>query len=167
VLHKHLAPVDEPIGALTSGLIATVRMLHEWESTAVLPRALRWYSSGVRSQFAEDQFQFFWFVIELFAASSKERGKVTDKCQRCGGDLACQDCNRVSTHRPFGKQLIEQILERIGVSADQITELFYIRNSLLTEKRKNASKQRFRRNLPNLSFLRPSICLAVQPGPRL
>ncbi|MBR0685130.1 hypothetical protein JQ594_04330 [Bradyrhizobium manausense] len=116
--------------ALSTDLLNTIEMLKSWGTTPVLETALRWFASGVRSTVMEDQFQLFWFVIEIIGASISAP-KVVDKCVRCGGELSCNDCGAVSEHRPFPKQKISELLKEGGVTQLRIDNLFYVRNALL------------------------------------
>ncbi len=131
-LFQYSDKLEQPIERLlASDLLETTNLLHTWEASEVLEMGLRWYAAGVRSKIMEDQFQFFWFVIELIADSTSDVKKVTDKCQKCRGDLHCKSCNELSTHKPFSKQLIEHLLSRTGLSEDKIKDLFLVRNKLL------------------------------------
>jgi hypothetical protein len=117
--------------ALSLPLLDTAKTLHTWGTTPALERALRWFASGVKSNILEDQFQFFWFVVELIAGSTKTTEVVTDKCQKCSGDLRCTSCNEISTHRPFPKQKIQTLLQKIKIDSSLIDNLFLARNSLM------------------------------------
>ncbi len=123
--------VEGPIEALSSQLLDTAKMLHQWGVSPALETALRWYSAGVNAKTMEDQFQLFWFVIELIAVSTKEPELVADKCQKCRGELYCATCNEISKHRPFEKQAIEMLLNKTGLPEPLIDDLFYVRNNLL------------------------------------
>jgi hypothetical protein len=96
-----------------------------------LSPVLSWYASGIRSSRLEDQYQFFWFVVESMAEHTKSAERVTDKCAHCSGDLHCPKCEKVSSHRPFAKQAIETLLGKVNLSQALINGLFEIRNSLL------------------------------------
>jgi hypothetical protein len=105
--------------------------LHQWGVSPTHATALRWYSAGVNSKTMEDQFQLFWFVVELIAVSNKQPELVADKCQKCRGELYCDTCKEISRHRPFEKQAIEVLLGKTGVAERLIDDLFYVRNNLL------------------------------------
>jgi hypothetical protein len=117
--------------ALSAELLDTARMLHNWGVTPVLERSLRWFAAGVRSRIMEDQFQFFWFVIELIALSTRSTERVADRCQKCRGELYCNTCGEISTHRPFPVQSITALLEKIAIPSEVIEDLFLIRNGLM------------------------------------
>lgn len=115
---------------LTASLVDTAAMMQEWQPSPTMERALRWFAAGVRAGHIEDQFQYFWFVLEHIAASTAG-APVADKCQTCQGELFCQTCNKVSTHRPFPRQRIEELLKGAKVTETGVTMLFKIRNALL------------------------------------
>jgi hypothetical protein len=122
---------DDPTPALNDTILRTIAILQTWGVTPILERSLRWFANGIRSRVMEDQYQYFWFVVEGLAVSSKPAGKVTDKCQRCGGELRCDSCHELSTHRPFEKQAIEALFDRLGVLKTLVEHFFAVRNSLL------------------------------------
>jgi hypothetical protein len=129
VYSKHMT--EEPVEGLSSGLLDTAKMLHSWKTSPAIETSLRWYSAALNSKIMEDQFQLFWFAIELIAISTKESGLVADKCSRCGGELFCEKCQQLSKHRPFEKQAIESLLEKTGLARQLIDDLFYVRNNLM------------------------------------
>jgi hypothetical protein len=144
----------EPLEVLSTEVLDTARMLHEWGVTPMLEKALRWFAAGVRAGIAEDQFQFFWFVIELIAESKKNAEKVTDKCQDqgCRGDLCCSVCGKPSRHRPFAKDAIRFTLARARLSESKIEDLFSVRNSLMHGDTREGIEERFRNRYPEFEF---------------
>jgi hypothetical protein len=80
----------------------TVQEIDRTPHVNKLRTALRWYAAATRST-PEDQFQYFWFVLELLAEFTKGKELVADKCQVCRGDLYCPNCDAASQHRPFQK----------------------------------------------------------------
>jgi hypothetical protein len=109
----------------------TVQEIDQTPHVNKLRTALRWYAAATRSMVPEDQFQYFWFVLELLAEFTKGRELVADKCQVCHGDLYCPKCAAVSQHRPFPKQAIEDLLKRINVAPERQRDLFRIRNGIM------------------------------------
>jgi Methylamine utilization protein MauJ len=138
--------------ALASSLLETVQMLQQWGTTPALERSLRWYSSGVRSRVMEDQFQCFWFVIELIAQATKGAERVSDKCQKCHGDLRCTSCGELSTHRPFQRQAIELLLSRMGIANTHIADLFLTRNGLLHGATRGTIESQIQARAPAFTF---------------
>ena len=106
-------------------------MLEAADGIGRMRTPLRWFAAGVRAKLAEDQFQYFWFVLELIAELTKDTARVTDKCSRCRADLFCRTCNAVSDHRPFQKQAIEALLDQLNVSPERQRDLFGIRNGIM------------------------------------
>ncbi len=110
---KGFAGAHLPIPCLGSAFIDTVRALHETDISPRLRRALKWFAQGVGSVDFDDQFQCFWFVLELVAELKKDRSPVPDLCPKCRSALYCPACGTTPTHRPFPKQAIQQLVERL------------------------------------------------------
>ena len=102
-------------------------------SDSKIKKALRWFSLGVRSKFSDEQFQSFWFVLEIIAQYEKNTDAIPDLCPRCQTPLYCEKCQSKPTHRPYAKQAIQQLIDRIAGknAADFRDQLFDIRNRLL------------------------------------
>lgn len=130
----HEAP-DEvvPHHFLTEDLFKSIEVLQSLDMPSGIKRALKWFSNGVSSRFSDDQFQFFWFVVELIAEIGKDPTKVHDICQKCGENLYCEKCAEYPTHRAFPKQAIRTLFEkRIPKNAAKFYETaLYVRNRLL------------------------------------
>ncbi|MCK1311609.1 MULTISPECIES: methylamine utilization protein MauJ [unclassified Bradyrhizobium] len=109
----------------------TLAEIESLSSIRTLKAPLRWYGAGTRASIAEDQFQYFWLALELIAEITKTSDRVTDKCQRCRGDLFCPACNAISEHRPFPKQAIEALLTKLNVSKERQRDLFKVRNGII------------------------------------
>jgi len=124
------APSPNPMPALGAGQIEAAQTIESWGMASAAEQAMRWYAIGVRSTVPEDQFQYFWFVVELLAASQPRSKKVADKCPTCQGDLFCPSCNTVSTHRPYQKQRMEGLLRR-HEDAEWVSRFFLTRNALM------------------------------------
>jgi hypothetical protein len=137
---------------LLSEHLVTLAELEALGSIQQLRTPLRWFAAGIRAQVAEDQFQYFWFVLELIAEITKERDRVTDKCQRCHGNLFCPSCNSVSEHRPFPKQAIEALLTRLDVSKDWQRDLFRIRNGIMHGRTRSEIEEDIRKYLPDFEI---------------
>ena len=116
---------------LKEGYFLTVQEIDRTPHVNKLRTALRWYAAATRSTVPEDQFQYFWFVMELLAEFTKGKELVADKCQVCHGDLYCPRCAAVSQHRPFPRQAIEDLLDRIKVAPERKRDLFRIRNGMM------------------------------------
>jgi len=103
---------DAPYEALEQPLLDTIAQMHKQALNPRLKRALKWFSNGVAAQFRDDQFAYFWFVIELVAQLIKEPSPVPDKCPVCRGALYCEACETTPLHRPYPKQAIEQLFAK-------------------------------------------------------
>jgi Methylamine utilization protein MauJ len=111
--------------------LKTLSELETFKGIQELRAPLRWYGAGIRARIAEDQFQYFWLVLEQIAEITKPSAQVTDKCQRCRTDLFCPSCNAVSAHRPFPKQAVEALLSKLNVSTERQRDLFDVRNGIV------------------------------------
>jgi hypothetical protein len=100
---------DAPYEELRQDLLDTIKQLQNQSLNPRLRRALKWFANGVAAGFPDDQFAFFWFVIELVAQLIKESSPVPDKCPVCQGPLHCAACEMTPLHRPYPKQAIEQL----------------------------------------------------------
>jgi hypothetical protein len=103
---------DAPYEALEQSLLETVSLLQTQDLNHRVRRAMKWFSNGIAAKAPDDQFAFFWFVIELVAQVVKEPSPVPDKCPTCGGPLHCSACDVTPLHRPYPKQAIEQLFNK-------------------------------------------------------
>lgn len=109
---RSYAQDDAPYEALDQTLLDTVAILQTHPVTPRLRRALKWFGNGIASIYPDDQFTYFWFVIELIAQLIKEPSPVPDKCPTCESALYCPQCNATPLHRPYPKQAIEQLFHK-------------------------------------------------------
>jgi hypothetical protein len=100
---------DAPYEALDQRLLDTIAILQAQPISPRLRRALKWFGNGVASAYRDDQFAYFWFVVELVAQLIKNPTPVPDKCPTCHGPLYCNTCGATPLHRPYPKQAIEQL----------------------------------------------------------
>ena len=109
----YYAPRDahdgSPYEALDQPLLNSIGMLQAHSPNPRLRRAMKWFANGVSTRFYDDQFVYFWLVVELIAQNAKDPTPVPDKCPKCQGPLFCEACKTVPTHRPYRKQAIEQL----------------------------------------------------------
>ncbi|MET4478005.1 methylamine utilization protein MauJ [Bradyrhizobium sp. F1.13.3] len=138
--------------AITAEIFESVKELQTSPNSVAVDRALRWYSAGVSSTIMEDQFQYFWFVLELIAETTTDKLVVGDKCQKCRSDLFCPTCNEVSTHRPFQKQRIEALLTRLKVGSQIQSDLFDIRNGLMHGRAREQIEEAIQEREPDFEF---------------
>lgn len=109
---RSYAQDDAPYEALDQSLLDTVALLQTRPLSPRLRRALKWFANAITSHFPEDQFAYFWFVIELIAQLIKEPSPVSDKCPTCQTSLYCPTCMATPLHRPYPKQAIEQLFHK-------------------------------------------------------
>lgn len=125
-----------PYPILNEKLFKTIETLQKIQINTAFERALKWFSNGISAESLDDQFQYFWFVIELLAQFHKKVEKVNDPCPKCLKPLFCEECNEFPTHRPYPKQAIKQLFEKI--ITDKPQEFFNttnnIRNSIMHGK---------------------------------
>jgi hypothetical protein len=88
----------------------------------------------------------------LIAEITKETSPVSDKCQRCHTDLFCPSCNTISEHRPFAKQAIEALLNRLNVARGRQRDLLYIRNGIMHGRSREEIEEEIRQNEPTFEI---------------
>ena len=100
-----------PLYGLSQNLIDSVIKLSANPIPLDVRLAMSWWARGVASSDTE-QFQYFWYALEILAGHLKPAIKVPSKCPFCGGDLYCQTCNKVPLHRPYPKQALKFLIEK-------------------------------------------------------
>lgn len=122
-----------PYPILNVDILDTAEELAEANFDGAFGRALRWFKHGLNASVKDDQFQYFWFVIELLSSFFKQPGKVNDACPKCRSDLYCESCGEHPKHKPYPKQAIEQLFGKIinGDSLTAFTHANKFRNALM------------------------------------
>lgn len=122
-----------PYPVLEKPIFESLERLCSIPTTPAHKRALKWFSAGIDAEYTDDQFQYFWLVIELVAQFDKATDRVNDTCPKCRGKLFCQACNDFPTHRPYPKHAIRQLLERtMNAGASEFFELASdVRNAIM------------------------------------
>ena len=122
-----------PEGFLDEELLASAGKIWRATKDHPLQLAIHWFSQGVAAVSTREQFQLFWFAIELAAQVSKNIEKINDLCAICRNPLYCEECKTHSKHRPYPKQAIKQLIETIvDNNGDAIFKsLNSVRNSLM------------------------------------
>jgi methylamine utilization protein MauJ len=122
-----------PYPVLKQAIFESIESLTSIATTPALDRALKWFTAGVGAEYTDDQFQYFWLVIELLAQIDKSADRVRDACPRCKGDLFCQTCNEHPAHRPYPKQAIRHLLDQtMNAGASEFFDLTNdIRNAIM------------------------------------
>lgn len=130
---KRFGEIDSPLPLLENTYLDTLMILLKGNINQSIKRALKWFSRGISSTSMDDQFQCFWFVIELLAETMKPSVKVPDKCPKCQEPLFCTNCNETPTHRPFPKQAILHLIKKQvkGEPEKLFDKLSKIRNAVM------------------------------------
>ena len=113
-----------PYPVLTSAIFKSVEVFAEAKISDRMRRVLRWFARGVRSPYPDDQFQYFWFVVELLAQLDKVPEQVNDLCSKCRHPLYCEKCGMHPTHRPYPKQAI---LGLFGSTISDEPDVFFVK----------------------------------------
>ena len=101
-----------PMYALTQAQMDAVKKLMANTIPRAMRLAMRWWARGVSAESPSEQFQFFWYALEILAEHVKPTIKVPSKCPKCNGDLFCSVCNENPLHRPYPKQAIKMLVDR-------------------------------------------------------
>ena len=127
-------PGDErPYPVINQPLLDSIQLLLSGNMPAELRRSLKWFSSGVSARFMDEQFQCFWFVVEILAQVVKPTTKVNDICPTCKEPLYCHKCEKSPTHRPYPKQSIAYLFSKVvrGDEGKAFEVCDQVRNSLM------------------------------------
>ncbi len=111
---------DAPYEALQPPILETIALLEAKPINPRLRRALKWFGNGIASSYPDDQFAYFWFVIELIAQLIKSPSPIPDRCPTCREPLHCPTCDATPLHRPYPKQAIEQLFSKYVSNDPQI-----------------------------------------------
>lgn len=123
----------DPQPFLDEGIAGSIEQLLRFDPPPAVRRALRWYRFGVYDSTPEDQFQYFWFALEILAEHQKTPEKVADKCPQCKSPLYCETCKAHPTHRPYPKQAIRNLIQAVDKTCNEETIEFLdkARNALM------------------------------------
>lgn len=112
---------EDPQPFIDENIIASMERLLQFDSPPAVRRALRWYRIGIHDSTPEDQFQYFWFALEILAEHQKASEKLADKCPRCKSPLYCENCKTHPTHRPYPKQAIRALIQSVDKASEEET----------------------------------------------
>lgn len=112
---------EDPQPFLDENIIASIERLLHFDPPPAVRRALRWYRIGIYASVPEDQFQYFWFALEILAEFQKTPEKVHDRCPDCKSPLYCETCKTHSTHKPYVKQAIRALIQAAEKGCDEKT----------------------------------------------
>lgn len=124
---------EDPIPFLDDQITSSIDRLLTFDTPPAMRRAMRWYRIGINSSISDDQFQYFWFALELIATSQKSSEKVPDQCPHCKSPLYCESCKKHPYHKPYDKQAIRALIKAVDKDCDDATleMLEKARNSLM------------------------------------
>lgn len=124
---------DDPQPIFDERFATSLEKLLAFDLPAPIRRAMRWYRLGINALMPDDQFQFFWFALELVANYNKSTDKVSDQCPQCKSPLFCESCNTYPQHKPYIKQAIQALIKSIVKDCDDaiIKMLGDTRNALM------------------------------------
>ena len=108
-VYRHFPNPDLPQLVLGQGISSSIELLLSASADADLRQAVHWFSAGASAASPEEQFELFWFSIETIARYSRGKTKVPDRCAVCREPLYCPSCEKVSTHRPYPSQAVQQL----------------------------------------------------------
>jgi len=109
---------EDPHPMMDQGVTATIERLLSGNPAPAGHRALRWYRLGVQDSVPEDQFQCFWFALEILAEYRKSTDKMPDRCAVCRSLLFCEACKTHTTHKPYAKQAIRSLAQSVEKACD-------------------------------------------------
>lgn len=112
---------EDPTPFLDERITKSIDRLLTFDMPPEMRRAMRWYRIGVSSAIPDDQFQYFWFALELLAISQKSSEKVPDACPHCRSPLYCETCKTHPVHKPYEKQAIRAMMKAVDKDCDDAT----------------------------------------------
>ena len=95
--------------------------------------ALRNFRYGLIDRQVQDQFQRFWFAVEVIAEGLKETEKTTIPCPKCQNALYCSTCKELPQRRPMARQAIFGLIQKIvGQEGEKVyRKLVRVRDGLM------------------------------------
>ena len=125
-------PESAPDWSLNQEIFEAANLFQHAAISDQLSGALRWFRLGVIADTTVEQFQDFWFALELLAEHRKSTNKVHDSCPNCNGALYCKACDTYPMHRPYPRQAIESIWQEFAPGEiDLFQAVHNARNKLL------------------------------------
>ena len=112
MVFHHAPDPDLPQLVMNKELATSLESLLCSSSDSELMRALHWFAVGAAAETQDEQFQLFWFAIEIMARRTKPTERVPDLCAKCRQPLFCKTCDEIPTHRPYPAQAVAQLFER-------------------------------------------------------
>jgi hypothetical protein len=111
----HTSPVADCMEpALTTDFTESAsRFLAMHSSDDAQAVAMRWYRLGIGEANFEQQFNYFWFALEIVSQALKTTEKRYNQCPHCHGRLYCEACKTYPMHRPYPGEAIRDIVQRV------------------------------------------------------
>lgn len=127
---------EDPQPILNNRFMDSVERLLAFDTPPAIRRALRWYRLGINATNPDDQYQYFWFALEILAVYQEAPEKVADKCPDCKSDLFCKTCEKYPLHKPYPKQKIRALIKAVDkeVVDSTVDLLDETRNALMHGK---------------------------------
>ena len=124
---------ENPHPVLNEKVVHTADHLLNYDIPPALRRAMRWYRIGVNANTPDDQFQYFWFALEIVAVSKEPLEKVNDQCPVCKTALYCEKCETHPKHWPYEKQKIRSLIQAVDKECNdaKLEMLEKARNTLM------------------------------------
>lgn len=111
---------EDPQPFLDEHITKTIERLSEFEIPPAIRRAMRWYRLGINATVPDDQFQCFWFALEIIAEAQKGEEKVPSNCPHCTSPLFCESCKTHPVHKRYQKQAIQALLVAVDKECDAL-----------------------------------------------
>lgn len=127
---------EDPQPFLDERITKTIERLSEFQISPAIRRAMRWYRLGINATVPDDQFQCFWFALEIIAEAQKGEEKVPSNCPHCTSPLFCESCKTHPVHKRYQKQAIQTLLTAVDKDCDDLMfkRLDKTRNGLMHGK---------------------------------
>lgn len=124
---------EDPQPFLGEHTTKAIERLSEFQLPSAIRRAMRWYRLGINATVPSDQFQYFWFALEIIAEFQKGEEKVPSNCPHCNSPLFCESCNTHPVHKRYQKQAIQALLTAVDKECDDamFKRLDQTRNGLM------------------------------------
>ena len=125
-------PESPPDRILNKEFFETANLFQHAVINDRLLSALRWFRLGIIADTPQEQFQNFWFALELLSQHKKKTDKVHDSCPKCSEALYCKTCDTYPIHRPYPKQAIESVWKEIAPNELELLQIMdKTRNKLM------------------------------------
>lgn len=111
---------EDPQPFLDERIAKTIERLSEFQISPAIRRAMRWYRLGINATVPDDQFQYFWFALEIIAEAQKAAKKAPSNCPHCTSPLFCETCKTHPVHKPYPKQAIQALLIAVDKECDDV-----------------------------------------------